>query len=509
MDHNEFFREMTTRLCGTLEIERALSECLQYAQKIIPLDQIQMSFYDPREANYLFVGITGIKGERLLMANDTELPPLLRKELEEVDKWPPSRIANYPDPSDAFCHYIGLSQNWEECSVLINRMVLDRKYIGSFVARAFGKNRYTDEHLRLWALIYEPAAIVLTNTKRYREVIRLKDDKSYLQNELRKNYGERLVGAESGLRRVMEKVRMVAPMMSPVLLTGETGTGKEVIANAIHDISYRSKGSFIKMNCGAIPETLIDSELFGHEKGAFTGALNQKRGRFEMAHGGTIFLDEVSELPPQAQVRLLRVLQEKEFERVGGTMSIKIDVRILSASNQPLEDLVLKGQFREDLYFRLNVFPIVIPPLRERKSDIIPLVDHFINKKSREMGLKHVPHLLPSAVDKLMRYDWPGNVRELENIVERAIIVSVDKEYIFPDFLEVRSPITPVISDETKEGLHDVEAKHIRQVLKRVGGRINGPGGAAELLSINPGTLRGKMRKLGIPFGRNTNSRDS
>ena len=503
-DPDKFFREMTTRLCGTLQIEEALRECLQFASKIMPLDQIQMSFYDPASSSYLFVGITGIKDKYALLANDTELPLDLRRELEDVDAWPRSRIINFPDPNVPFCYHIGAAQGWEECSLLVNRMVLDRKYIGSFVGRVRGRNRYTEEHLNLWKLIYEPAAIVLTNTKRYREVITLEEDKSYLQKELRKNYGEKLIGAESGLRQVMEKVRRVSPTMSPVMLIGETGTGKEIVANAIHDISPHSNGPFVKINCGAIPDTLVDSELFGHEKGAFTGALMQKRGRFERAHEGTIFLDEVSELPPPAQVRLLRVLQEKEFERVGGTTSVKVDVRVLSATNRPLEELVSKGQFRKDLYFRLSVFPILIPPLRERKSDIPLLADHFIEKKCREMGLRQVPRLTSSSMDLLMRYDWPGNVRELENLVERAIIISPSGKLTFPDLLESRRLLNPLYPSKTAESqaLQDVEALHITQVLEKAGGKVNGSGGAAELLHINPGTLRAKMRKLGIPFGR-------
>ena len=231
---------------------------------------------------------------------------------------------------------------------LVNRLVVDGKYIGGLAARAIGRYRYTDEHLRLWALVNEPSAIALANSQQYREISRLKDlladDKSYLQEELRKRSGGgRLVGAEFGLKRVMEGARLVAPLTSPVLIVGETGTGKELIANAIHDLSPRRAAPLIKVNCGAIPETLIDSELFGHEKGAFTGAYDQRRGRFEHANGGTVFLDEVSELPPLAQVRLLRVLQENEIYRVGGAKSIKIDVRIISATNRHLEEMVARA----------------------------------------------------------------------------------------------------------------------------------------------------------------------
>ena len=217
-------------------------------------------------------------------------------------------------------------------------------------------------------------------------------------------------------------VRLVASLNSPVLLLGETGVGKEVIANAIHYSSPRKDGPFIKVNCGAIPDTLIDSELFGHEEGAFTGATTKKRGRFERAHKGTILLDEIGELPPPAQIRLLRVIQNKEVERVGGTKPIPVDIRVIAATHRNLKEMVSKNEFREDLWFRLNVFPITIPPLRERKEDIHALVQHFAERKSKELKFHTVPTLATGAIDRLKSYHWPGNVRELENVVERALI---------------------------------------------------------------------------------------
>ncbi len=347
--------------------------------------------------------------------------------------------------------------------------------------------------------------MALANSERYRELsIRkdiLADDRNYLQNELRNRVGVEVVGADFGLRDVMENVRTVAPLLSPVLLIGETGTGKEVIANAIHSLSPRSHGPMIKVNCGAIPETLIDSELFGHEKGAFTGAIAQKRGRFERAHGGTIFLDEVGELPLQAQIRFLRVLQEKEIERVGGSSMVKIDVRIISATNRDLEDLVSQGLFREDLYFRVGVFPIVVPPLRQRRNDVLALVQHFILKKSREMVLPAIPTLAKGAIDDLMGYDWPGNVRELENAVERAIILSHGSPLTFDGILNTGRNLQA--SDRGDLGtLRDMESEHIRRALELSLGKIEGKGGAAEILAINPATLRNRMRKLKIPFGK-------
>jgi hydrogenase-4 transcriptional activator len=292
-----------------------------------------------------------------------------------------------------------------------------------------------------------------------------------------------------------------------VLLLGETGTGKEIIANAIHYSSPRKDDPFIKVNCGAIPETLLDSELFGHEKGAFTGAISQKRGRFERADKGTIFLDEIGELPAQAQVRLLRVLQEKEIERVGGTSSIRVDVRVISATNRNLQEMITSGRFREDLWFRLNVFPIMIPPLRQRREDIPALVHHFIERKSRELKLTERAVLAHGALERLMAYDWPGNVRELENVIERALIQQRNGVLSFETPL---APQVPGRHEGTREAGHnrtplsfdEMTIQHIRRALEMAGGKINGPGGAAQLLGLHPNTLRTRMTKLGIPYGR-------
>jgi transcriptional regulator with GAF, ATPase, and Fis domain len=303
----------------------------------------------------------------------------------------------------------------------------------------------------------------------------------------------------------MDLVRQVAPTSSPVLLLGETGTGKEVVAGAVHQASRRQEGPFIKVNCGAIPQSLMDSELFGHEKGAFTGAVALKRGRFERAHSGTIFLDEIGELSPEAQVCLLRVLQEKEIERVGGSETVPVDIRVVAATHRNLSAMAKKGQFREDLYFRLGVFPIAIPPLRERREDIPTLVQHFMRKKYRELGLKGIPSLAPMALDALMSYQWPGNVRELENAVERAMILYDGRHLRFDDLghpgADDRRPSLPTAPSGSFR-LEDVMAAHIRKAMETAGGRVEGRGGAAELLGVKPGTLRHRMRKMGIPFGR-------
>jgi transcriptional regulator with GAF, ATPase, and Fis domain len=299
----------------------------------------------------------------------------------------------------------------------------------------------------------------------------------------------------------MHKVRQVAPTDSPVLLMGETGVGKDIIANAIHLGSSRRNGPFIPVNCGAIPDSLLDSELFGHEKGAFTGALAQKRGRFERADRGTILLDEIGEMPLEAQVRLLRVLQHREIERVGGADRIPVDIRIIAATNKDLPAMVKDGRFREDLWFRLNVFPITVPPLRDRKSDMPALVHHFIQRKTRELKIAEEPQLAPGAIDDLQGYDWPGNVRELENLVERAMILHRGEPLSFDDLgVSLPQKVTAAGTGEDQLHLDAVISCHIRHVLGMTGGKIHGPDGAGELLGINPNTLRAKMRKLGIPF---------
>jgi transcriptional regulator with GAF, ATPase, and Fis domain len=371
---------------------------------------------------------------------------------------------------------------------------------GTVVLLAEGKNRYSSEDAKLFSYLRSPFYISMSNALKHSEITKLKDlladDNRYLQGELRRMHGDKIIGADFGLKEVMFKVQQVAQMNSPVLLLGETGTGKDVIANTIHLSSLRSKCPFVSVNCGAIPESLIDSELFGHEKGAFTGALFQKRGRFERADGGTIFLDEIAELPLQAQVRLLRVLQNREIERVGGNKTIKLDIRIIAATNRDMKEMVKEKLFREDLWFRLNVFPIVIPPLRERRVDIPALVQHFIHEKSKELKLPGIPQLVPSAIDPLLAYDWPGNVRELENIIERVLILNPNGPVTF----ELLGFDLPQKDNNDAVLLDEVVSNHIRKVLKQTKGKINGADGAAAILGINPNTLRNRMIKLGIEY---------
>jgi transcriptional regulator with GAF, ATPase, and Fis domain len=362
----------------------------------------------------------------------------------------------------------------------------------------------------LLAVLAKPFAIALSNVLEHQEVLKqrnlLIDDNRFLNREILSYVGEDIIGGNSGLRNVMEMVKVVAPLNTTVLLLGETGTGKEVIANAIHLTSQRKDGPFIKINCGAIAENLVDDELFGHEKGAFTGAVAEKRGRFERASGGTLFLDEIGELPLQSQVRFLRVLQSKEISRVGGDAAIDVDVRVIAATNRDLKQMVSEKLFREDLWFRLNIFPIHMPPLRQRIEDIPALVIHFLTLKSKELGIGTPPHVALGCLERLMDYHWPGNVRELENLVERELILNRGEPLRFNFLLPGDGGGETVSTPEEPVGgllsLDDVISLHLRKVLKMTNGKINGPGGAAELLRVVPNTLRGRMRRLGITHGK-------
>jgi len=396
-------------------------------------------------------------------------------------------------------------------SVMSLPLFRNNQVVGALVLLAKGINRFDEYHSTLLATLREPFFLALSNNLKHNEIVKLQemlsDDNRFLHKELHRLSGDAIIGAEFGLKNVMSKVHQVATLDSPVLLLGETGVGKDVIANYIHYSSSRSDGPFVSVNCGAIPDGLIDSELFGHEKGAFTGALSQKRGRFERANKGTIFLDEIGELPPQAQVRLLRVLQDKEIERIGGTKTISLDIRIIAATNRDLEEMVRSGDFREDLWFRLNVFPILISPLRDRTIDIPALLQHFITSKSKEMKLPAIPTVVPGATDDLMEYPWPGNVRELQNIVERALILNPKGPLTF-EHMKSSHPSGAAAPGKPMgtTNLDDIMSQHIRNVLSQTKGRINGKAGAAELLGLNANTLRNRMIKLGIDYKRTKNN---
>jgi len=514
VDENEFFREATLRICGSLDVETFLYKSFMYIRQFIPADTVFLTHFNRQKGEHIALARSSAEGGSLLNVS-VSMPAEIRPFVVRTDKQSIAveRAATHPTAQP----WIAKGLLDKDASLLVLRLIVDGDVVGGVTFISDKSGVFTREHADLVSLLTEPFAVALSNSIRYRELLELKEllaeDNRFLHSELRQIAGEEIIGADFGLRGVMEMVRQVAPLSSPVLLLGETGTGKEVIAGAIHTLSLRKDGPFITVNCGAIPENLIDSELFGHEKGAFTGAISRKRGRFERAHGGTIFLDEVGELQPDAQVRLLRVLQEREIERVGGTEPIKVNIRVIAATNRDLEAMISDGEFREDLYFRLAVFPVAIPPLRDRKPDIPLLVQHFAQKKSREMGLGDTPTLMPGSLDRLMAYHWPGNIRELENAVERALILSKGGILAFDDFHVLPKPEYDYASGagtRTQLDLHDTDSleldrivsRHIQHVLELTDGKVGGDEGAARLLRVNPSTLRKRMRKLGIPFGR-------
>jgi PAS domain S-box-containing protein len=357
---------------------------------------------------------------------------------------------------------------------------------------------FSEDDLPTLSQMASQIAVALDNAEAYRRMTemnrRLADEKRYLEEELRTETSfDEIVGESKPLKRVLKQIETVAPTDSTVLILGETGTGKELLARAVHDLSSRRGHPFVRINCAAVPAGLLESELFGHEKGAFTGAIALRIGRFELAHRGTLFLDEVGEIPLDLQSKLLRVLQEKQFERLGSSRTITTDVRIVAATNRDLGKSTASGQFRNDLFYRLSVFPVVIPPLRERADDIPLLVQYFLSKFATRMK-KNIDTVSASTMQSLCRYPWPGNVRELEHMIERAVILSRGPE--------LRVPAIEFPAEETAAPapgrLADIEREHIVRVLREADGKIGGPGGAAERLGMNRTTLNSRMQKLGI-----------
>ncbi|ESQ16787.1 MAG: sigma 54-interacting transcriptional regulator [Thiohalocapsa sp. PB-PSB1] len=514
-DPDAFFREATLKLCSSLRLEDALWSCVGFLRTLMPVDKAFLQIFDLNLNAMRIIAIASAEmgvmldrmtplsaaareemwgfaeelrqrqGRHVWLFAENPCAQTLIREIAEFNALPMTSIMVMP---------LGLSTPFE----LVGR--------GSIVLTTEGDQRFTKEHADLLSMLKEPFAIAMSNALRHRETLKLRDrlayDNLHLQRDLMRRSGNLIIGADNGLREVMHRVRHVAPTESPVLITGETGAGKDIIANAIHLGSPRHAGPFIAVNCGAIPKSLLDSELFGHEKGAFTGALSQKLGRFERAHKGTILLDEIGEMPLDAQVRLLRVLQHREIERLGGSHRIRVDSRILAATNRDLAAMVRAGQFRQDLFFRLNVFPIAVPPLRQRSCDIPALVQYFVDAKARELKLGDSPRLAEGAIEFLMTYHWPGNVRELENLIERSMILHRDQPLRFDD-LGLPSPTNAGTSTQASPEdlrLDSFMRQHIRQALRIANGKIHGPGGAGQLLGVNPNTLRYKMKKLGIPF---------
>jgi formate hydrogenlyase transcriptional activator len=401
-------------------------------------------------------------------------------------------------------------------SVCCVPLITQGRTFGSLNLASRRLDAFPPQDVELLQQVAAQIAIAVENALAFKEIDALKNklavEKLYLEEEIRSEFNfEEIVGESPVLKRALAQVELAAPAGTTVLLLGETGTGKELFARAIHNLSPRRDRTFVKINCAAIPSGLLESELFGHEKGAFTGAIAQKVGRFELADRGTLFLDEVGDLPLELQPKLLRVLQEQEFERLGGTRTTRVDVRVVAATNSDLSKLVAERAFRSDLYYRLNVFPIQIPALRERPEDIPLLVRYFVQKFSRSLN-KEVEYIPADAMDALSNYSWPGNIRELENLLERAVILSPGKELRVP-LSELKSATTLAAaagadssssftsltsSTSSISTLEEAERQHILRALKQTQWRIAGPKGAAVLLGMKRTTLQARMRKLGI-----------
>ncbi len=518
--------ELWREACRHIEIEQSVERIAPILLREVPVDVLLVRRIDLPRA--------GVETVACAVCQDGSPPNKARsdltpRELERLVSWcRRGEIAHRPgDKLDAAVP--GLLPEGLDGDVLAGPLVSRDGPIGVVLLVARTPHSFRAEHAALFSTLIEPFTVALENDHRLREISTLREaaeaDRISLLSRLgRTELRETIVGADGGLRPVLERVDLVAGLDVPVLILGETGSGKEVIARAIHSRSHRSSGPFLRVNCGAIPSGLIDSELFGHERGSFTGAVGERKGWFERADGGTLFLDEIGELPLEAQVRLLRVLQDGTLERVGGHRQISVDVRIVAATHRDLQAMILERRFREDLWYRIAVFPIDLAPLRDRAEDLPALAVHFALRAAKRFG---TPPLLPSPsdLDLLIRYPWPGNVRELATVMERAVILgngrALEVERALGPVPAARTPnsadsVTPLISPArsapiTQSGskiatLNEAMAQHIEAALAQTHGRIEGRYGAAALLEINPHTLRARMRKLRVDWRRHRRS---
>jgi len=516
----ELLLDIWREACRHIEITRSTETIAVFLSSHLPIERILVRRIDPQRICVETVAVGPLPSNPDLLDARDECQP---GQMEAILRWcrtgevfqghdcahnessttGPLPLAILPGPIRA--------------DVLAGPLALRDGHFGVLVLLARPQAKFEPQHVALMQVLLEPFAVALENDRRVAEMAALReaaeaDKRSLLKRLGREKLGDTIVGVGSGLRAVMERVELVSKSDVPVLIFGETGSGKEVVARAIHNGSPRAQRPFIRVNCGAIPHELIDSQLFGHEKGAFTGAIEARQGWFERADGGTLLLDELAELPLAAQVRLLRILQDGWFDRVGGQRQISVDVRIVAATHRDLPGMVAAGQFREDLWYRLAVFPIVIPPLRERREDIPDLARHFARRAATRFGL-YPAEPTREEIELLMSYAWPGNVRELASVIDRAAILGDGKQLEIAKSLGVpthpTAPVAPLSVEPSPAPsataseivpLDDAIRRHIELALSATGGRIEGSRGAANLLKINPHTLRGRMRKLKIDW---------
>jgi transcriptional regulator with GAF, ATPase, and Fis domain len=540
MDELSFFKELSLNISSSLEPAKAWSRTFHFLAQEFPIDAISVHNFKP-QINSLHLGFLVLPDRYLEL--DTLIPLRKNEVLGAVERESSGEIINIYCPEQPVGERIvnGIGNylpSKVDRSLLVIILKTEEEVIGHLCLIGNNSNCFSQEHEAKLKLIQAPISLALMNMYRHAQTEELKTrldaERLQLAGEVSLLRDSSIIGADSGLRETMKMVEQLAGKETPTLILGETGVGKELIADAIQRSSPRKDNPYIKINCGAIPESLIDSELFGHHKGAFTGAINNKIGRFEQADGGTLFLDEVGELPLQAQVRLLRVLQSGTLERVGGESTIHVDVRIIAATNRPLEQMQQSGSFRQDLFYRLNVFPIHIPPLRERPQDIPLMIHYFMRGHAKRMKLSKTLRIAIASLAKLNSYSWPGNIRELKNLVERALTIDPNRDLDLAPFLPDEQPqpspqkaqddsLSELVSqqldrllkernitgpniasseaDEPSQTLNAVMSAHISKILKQCNGKINGPGGAAEKLDIDPSTLRKRMTKLDISFG--------
>ncbi len=516
------FEQLLTRLSSHFvcqpvdQIDEVLNDALRQVVEHFDLDRSSLAQFEPPGSDDLWLTHSWAReSTEALSAQPIEkLGPQLATRLRAGQLIRVASAADLPE---------GPGRERFAASGLRSNLTLPVKVAGDVVgALAFGTIRreesWEENLMARLRLVSELFASVLVRRRDDAEIrrlaARLEAENVYLREEIASVHGFReIVGTSPPVQGALYKVEQVAPTDAPVLILGETGTGKELFARAVHDHSPRSDRPLVKVNCAALPSTLIESELFGHVKGAFTGATAAKAGRFELADGGTIFLDEIGDMELELQAKLLRVLQEGEFEPVGSARTRKIDVRVIAATNRDLREAMQEGSFRSDLYYRLNVFPIELPPLRERHGDLPKLVRFFVERGNKRLG-RQVEKLPSRVVEALEAHEWPGNVRELQNVIDRALILSPgDTLELDPTTLNPAS-LSPVVNSElvaspetaagvaraeaSKRTLAEAERDHVETVLEECGWRINGPGNAAEWLGIHPSTLRHRMKKLGI-----------
>jgi formate hydrogenlyase transcriptional activator len=500
-DHLRLLLEVNNAVVSNLDVRTLFRAIATAVRRVIAHEFTSLALYDAESNTMRVQALDYLGGGRGFIREEMTVP---------IGKSPAGRcyqerkphVAGHAELEGYDSELVRLLLAEGVRSVCCVPLVTRDRVLGTLNLASLRDNAFAQEDANLMGEVASQVAIAVENALAYKEIAVLKnklaEEKLYLEDEIRSELNfEEIIGESAALKHVLKQVETVAPTDSTVLILGETGTGKELIARAIHNLSQRRERTFVKINCAAIPTGLLESELFGHERGAFTGAIAQKLGRFELADKGTLFLDEVGDIRPELQPKLLRVLQEQEFERLGANRTIRIDVRLVVATNRDLEQLVEDKQFRSDLYYRLNVFPIRMPALRERREDVPLLVRYFVQKYSRRMN-KRIESIFAEDMEALTRYHWPGNIRELENWIERAVIVSAGPVLRVPVGELKAAPAGSAAPSAPPRTLEEAEREAILSALRETGGVLAGPRGAAQRLGMKRTTLQSRMRKLGI-----------